>query len=335
MYKKIVMTKTPLRISFLGGGTDISNFYIKNQGLVVSCTIDKFVYVTVKEHGPLFLKNYRLNYSKSENKNKLNLIQNDIIRETLKKIRIYKPLYISSISDIPANSGLGSSSAFTVGLIKALYEFKKKKISNLNVAKLACEIEISRVKSPIGKQDQYATAIGGFNALSFNKDSSVIIKKFNKKKTIKKIFDNSVFIWVGRTRKTNDILKHQNSKLKINLNDLISIKNLAKLLIARINNNDFSINDLGNLMNENWKLKKNLSKKISSNKIQKIYDSAIKNGSLGGKLLGAGGGGFLFLVVKKENIEKFKRNMKNIHKNLRIIQYNFFEKGSQTILSIS
>ena len=334
MYKKLVITKTPLRVSFLGGGTDLSNFYLKNSGLVVSSTIDKFIYVTIKQHGELFFRNYRLNYSKSENKNNLNLIQNDIIRETLKIIKINTPIYISSISDIPAHSGLGSSSAFTVGLIKALYEFKNMKISNINAAKLACEIEINRVKSPIGKQDQYATSIGGLNALYFKKNSDVIVQKLKKKKIINKIFDNSVFIWVGRPRKANTILKHQNSRIRKNLKNLYLIKDLAKILTNKIKKDKVTLNEIADLMNNNWSLKKNLSKKISSNNIHKIYNYALDCGSLGGKLLGAGGGGFLFLIVKKKEIKNFKKKMNHIFKKLKIMQFKHYENGSEILMSL-
>ena len=333
MYKKIVITKTPLRISFSGGGTDISNFYKKQSGIVITSTIDKFVYVTVKEHGELFNRNYRLNYSRAENKNKLNKIQNDIIRETLKVIKINKPIYISSISDIPTNTGLGSSSAFTVGLIKALYEFKNKKISNVAVAKLASEIEIKKVKSPIGKQDQYSTSIGGLNILEFKKNNNVLIQKIKKKKLIKEIFNNSIFVWVGGARKANKILEDQNKKIKVNLKKLSNLKKLTKELQWAININKFSINNFAEIVKKGWEIKKKLSNKILNKKIIKIYSSAIQNGSLGGKLLGAGGGGFLFLVIKKKNILTFKKNMLSLHKDIKIIDFNYYDKGAVVLFS--
>lgn len=334
MYKKIVTTRTPLRVSFLGGGTDIPIFYKKKNGIVISSSIDKFVYVTVKRHGPLFFKNYRLNYSRTENKNKLGDIENNIIRETLKLIKINKPIYISSISDVPAHTGLGSSSAFTVGLIKALYEFKNKKISNLEVAKLACKIEINKVKSPIGKQDQYATAIGGFNCIYFSKNSNVKVKKITKINIIKNIFNNSFFVWIGGLRKTNDILKDQNSRLRINLKNLTTLKNLTSYLYKQIKNDNFTITEFAELLNASWQIKKNLSKKINSNMITKIYNLAIKNGALGGKLLGAGAGGFLFLVVKKKESLKFYKKMCTNNKNLRIMRYKYYEKGTEVVMSL-
>lgn len=334
MYKKIVVTKTPLRVSFLGGGTDIPNFYKKNSGLVLSSTIDKFIYVTVKEHGSLFFSKYRLNYSKTENKNNLNSIQNDIIRETLKFIKIDKPIYISSISDVPSNSGLGSSSAFTVGLIKALYEFKNEKISNLNAAKLACKIEIEKLMSPIGKQDQYASAKGGLNFFNFYKNSDVKISEIKKKNFIKKIFENSVLIWVGGPRKANNILKDQNKRLKTNQKNLFLIKKFAKIFYLKIKKNNFSFEDLTILINKSWSLKKKLSKKILTSRIQKIYKAARQQGSFGGKLLGAGGGGFLFLFVKKNNILNFKEKMTLIDKKIKFIDFKYYQKGTEVVLSL-
>jgi D-glycero-alpha-D-manno-heptose-7-phosphate kinase len=210
MKKKIVVTRTPLRISFFGGGTDISSFYKKYSGDIFSTTINKYIYVTVKEHGKIFSEKYRLNYSISERKKKINDIKNNIIKETIRHLKIHRPLYISSVGDLPSKSGLGSSSSFTVGLIKALYEFESKKISKKELAELACKIEIDILKNPIGKQDQYAAAFGGLNHIAFFKNSGVKVNyKKNYIKFIKKIFDNSLLLYTGITRKASDILAAQ------------------------------------------------------------------------------------------------------------------------------
>ena len=333
MYKKIVITKTPLRVSLFGGGTDIKNFYKKNTGSVISSTIDKFIYITVKEHGKLFNENYRLNYSRTENKKNLTKIENNIIREVLKKIKINKPLYISSISDIPSGSGLGSSSAFTVGLIKALYEFKNKKISNLQIAKLACEIEIDKVKSPIGRQDQYATAVGGFNIIKFNKNSSVTVKQIKDLKIIRTIFRNSIAIWLGNVRKTNIILHDQNQRFLKNEKKLLEIKKITQIFEKNLKKK-FSINEFSKLLYKSWLIKKILSKKISTKKILKIYDIALNNGSIGGKVLGAGGGGFVFLMVKPHNKAKLKKEILKINKHIQIEKFGFYKSGSEIILSL-
>ena len=178
---KTIITRTPLRISFFGGGSDIKKFYSKKRGMVISSTIDKFIYVTIKKHGKTFDEKYRLNYQKSENVNNVNNIKNNIIRESLKYLKITEPLYISTIADIPSMSGLGSSSSFTVGLLKGLFALKNKKISKKKLAELACKIEIDLLKSPIGKQDQYAAAYGGINKFVFYKKNVQVysLKKKN------------------------------------------------------------------------------------------------------------------------------------------------------------
>jgi len=334
MFKKIVVTRTPLRVSFLGGGTDIANFYKKYSGLSVASTINKFIYVTVKEHGKLFNRSFRLSYSKTENKNKLDNVQNDIIRETLKLIKVNKPLYISSISDIPANSGLGSSSAFTVGLVKALYEFKNIKISNLKIAKIASKIEIEKVRSPIGKQDQYSTAMGGFNSIFFKRNSSVVVKKINRINFINEIFENCVFIWLGKTRKTNNILAGQNKFFHLNKEKLIRIKQLANNFLDIVKKKIFSLDDITKLIDSSWGIKKTLSKKINNKKIQKIYNESIRNGCLGGKVLGAGGGGFLLVMIRKNRIKNFIKCMKNYDNNLMISKFKFEPNGSEVIVSL-
>ena len=215
MQKKLVISKTPLRVSFFGGGTDIKNFYSKQKGKVISTTIDKYVYVTVKEHGELFRRNFRLNYSKSENKNKLSKIENNIIRETLREIKIKRPIYISSISDVPYRTGLGSSSSFAVGLINALLAFEGRNITKKKIAELACKIEINVLKNPIGKQDQYAATFGGFNLITFNKNSVLVNPLKEKKNFIKMVFDNSVLIYTGNTRSASKILKDQKTIILI------------------------------------------------------------------------------------------------------------------------
>ena len=213
---KTIITKTPLRISFFGGGSDIKKFYLKKRGLIISSTIDKYIYVTIKRHGNTFDEKYRINYQQSENVNKINKIKNNIIRESLKYLKIDEPLYISTIADIPARSGLGSSSSFTIGLLKGLFELKNKKISKKELAELACKIEIDVIKSPIGKQDQYAAAFGGLNKFIFSKNS-VSIESLEKKIDPKFIFQNLQLFFTGIYRSTNSILSsiHNSSENKI------------------------------------------------------------------------------------------------------------------------
>lgn len=323
MQGKLVISKTPLRVSFFGGGTDIKNFYSKRKGKVISTTIDKYVYVTVKEHGELFRRKFRLNYSKSENKNKLNKIENNIIRETLREMKIKRPIYISSISDVPYRTGLGSSSSFTVGLINALSAFEGRNITKKKIAELACKIEINVLKNPIGKQDQYAATFGGFNLITFNKNSVLVNPLKEKKNFIKMVFDNSVLIYTGNTRSASKILKDQKNNYNSNLLKLNLLKNISEKFL-KLSNKNLTLENFSNLLNKNWEIKKELSKKINSRKIEKIINLCYKNNALAVKLLGAGGGGFVFALIKKKNINSLKKKMKKYE----FVNLRFEPKGS-------
>jgi D-glycero-alpha-D-manno-heptose-7-phosphate kinase len=330
----MIITRTPYRISLYGGGSDIPKYYnySKRGGAVISFSLKRYIYIIVKKS---FDKNFHLKYSEFEKVKKIEHIKHNLIREILKYFKIKEGLEIHSIGDFPGKgTGLGSSSAFAVGLIKALYQFKNTKISSAEIAKLACKIEINKVKSPIGKQDQYSTAIGGFNVIRFNKNSKVVINKFKDEKFVKSIFKNSIFIWSGKARKANPILLDQNKRFNFNEKNLINIKNLANDFIIKLKDKSLSFAEFANLVDKSWKLKINLSKKIYNNSIKKIYNEAIRNGCLGGKLLGAGGGGFLFLIIKKNNIEKFKKKMNVFNKDLQIMQFQYDKNGSEILLNL-
>ena len=210
-----ITTKTPLRISFFCGGTDMEYFYKKSGGKVISTAINKYIYVTVKSQNIFFDENYRLNYSKTERVNKVENIQNKIIKECLKYTKIKSKIYISTVSDIPDSTGLGSSSAFTVGLLKALYEAKNEKKTNSEIAKIASIIEIQKIKSPIGKQDQYACAIGDFNIITFNPNGSVKIKRVKNRKFIDNLFLKSCLIWTGKYKISSKNLNFQKKILNL------------------------------------------------------------------------------------------------------------------------
>lgn len=328
MKKKIVVTRTPLRISFFGGGTDISSFYKKYSGDIFSTTINKYIYVTVKEHGKIFSQKYRLNYSISERKKNINDIKNNIIRETIRYLKIHRPLYISSVGDVPNKSGLGSSSSFTVGLIKALYELESKKISKKELAELACKIEIEILKNPIGKQDQYAAAYGGLNHISFFKNSRVKVSyKKNYIKFIKKIFNNSLLLYTGITRNASDILAAQKKQKEV-FDKLIRIKKICNEFI-KIKNKKLSLKIFQDYLDESWKIKKDLTNKISNYKINKIYRLSKLNGAKSLKLLGAGGGGFFFILIDKNKKKLFKKNMSKY----KFLDLKYENEGSKVILS--
>ena len=222
---KKVITKTPVRISFIGGGTDFPDYFNLYGGKVISASINKYIYVTVKEHSHLFNEKFRLNYSETESVNNVNDIKNEITRACLKFLNIKNPLYISTISDLPTSAGLGSSSTFTVGLLNALHYYSTgKKVSSKQLAKEASFIETIMLKKPIGYQDHYAAAYGGLNKITFSK-KKVTVKKINiNKKKISLLFDYLVLIWSKIQRDSSSVLKSQKKNIKKNIDHLNQLK---------------------------------------------------------------------------------------------------------------
>jgi D-glycero-alpha-D-manno-heptose-7-phosphate kinase len=326
--RKIITTVTPQRISFAGGGTDISYFYEKHGGLALSTTIDKFIYVTVKVHNELFKKKYRLNYSITEHVDDIEEIKNDIVRECIRFIGIDEALYISSISDLPAQSGLASSSSFAVGLLSALHQLKGDHVSIAQIAEEACHIEIDILKKPIGKQDQYAAAYGGINLFKFNKSGTVDLTPVSNE-NISIILQNSLLFYTDIQRSADDVLNDQKIEFAKNEKNLLEIKDIAYDFYKLINEPNPQLAKLGEFLNRNWISKKALSKKISNDLIDSYYQIALANGALGGKLLGAGGGGFLFLIANKKDHKKII-NALNV---LSRVDFNFEPIGTRTLLN--
>ena len=322
---KIVTTKTPLRISFSGGGTDMPYFYEKHGGITISSSIDKFIYVTIKKHSN-FKEKYRLNYSETEIVNNIDQIRNLRIRETLKYFNVREPLYINTISDLPYNTGLGSSSAFLIGLIKAIYKLKNIKINLSKICEIAFKIENKITNNSLGKQDHYIAAHGGLKKILYNK-KSVNVKKINlTKKNLKYLNDNSIFFWTGKLRLSNKNLFEQKKNFKINQKNLIKLKYLSLEFEKELKKNKLNLKTIGNFLDINWKLKKNFSKNISNNHLDKIYRDAIDNGCYGGKLLGAGGGGFFLFICEKKYQKKIIKKLSNCKK----INFCFENSGVNT-----
>ena len=318
-----VLTRTPHRVSFFGGGTDLESFYSKSAGVTFSTSINNYVYVGVKKHTKFFNEKYRIVYSKTELQNKISKIENEIVRETLKFCNFIDPIYINSISDLPSSSGLGSSSAFTVGLLKAIYSLMNIKKKNVELAEEACEIEIKKIKKPIGKQDQYACAVGDVNLIEYYPTGSVSIKKReNVKKFIDKIMSNTLLIWTGISRKSEIILKDQNLQIKKNTiqDNMLKIKYICREVYEELSNYDGkNFNYLRNFfiksLNDTWNVKKSLHKDMTNSQIDKIIKIANKNckNKLGIKLLGAGAGGFIMVTgIKDPNLLQKKLLKKKI-----------------------
>jgi D-glycero-alpha-D-manno-heptose-7-phosphate kinase len=315
----LIISKTPLRISFAGGGTDLRSYYKNNKyGAVLNASINSYLYVSVKKQSILFGGEYRLNYSETEMVSDLNLIKNPIIRECIKFLDISEKLYISTIADAPASTGLGSSSSFSVGLLNALYKFKRENVSAGRLAEEAAYIECDILKRPMGKQDHYAAAYGGINYMRFYDDETVTVRPLNMtSKNLKKFSSSIAMFWTNITRSSESVLKEQDEKNKSNENVLTNMKDQALELSNILSETNFSIKKVGKLMNKGWGYKKTLASKVSNQSIDHWYSKALKSGAYGGKISGAGGGGFLTLIsepskhsmlvdaLEKEGLKKY------------------------------
>jgi D-glycero-alpha-D-manno-heptose-7-phosphate kinase len=292
------LTIAPLRASFVGGGTDFFDYYQKNGGAVVSTAISKYVYVHVKRHDPLFQERYRISYSEIEHTQSRDTIKNKIVRKSLELLELDEPLQISTSADLPSASGLGSSSSFTVALLLALHSIKGESVGPLQLAEEACTVEIEMLKSPIGKQDQYAAAFGGMNFVEFGSSEKITIQPLIKDSTsFDSFFSNSLLIWTKQTREANDILQNQKNKINENQNNLNKLLELAYLLRDTLVSNPTNLEKIGSIILQSWDIKKQLNNQIQINKADDIIN-LIKEYSFGHKLLGAGGGGFIYTLLK-------------------------------------
>ena len=321
----MIIARTPLRISFAGGGSDLPSFYRHEQGAVLSTSIDKYVYIAIHEY---FQSNQTLlKYSKTEQVNSYDEIQHPIFKECLSMMDIFG-VDISSIADVPAGTGLGSSSSFTVCLLNALHAYNRRYVSPEYLASTACDIEINRLGDPIGKQDQYAAAYGGLNFITFNKDESVSVEKIIMDPNAKKQLDeNLIMIFTGETRSASKILKDQSKEMS-NVDKRLVVKKMVDMaydLKDVLQNND--IDDFGRILHEGWLLKQSISAGISNETINTLYNKGLEAGALGGKLLGAGGSGFILFYCPKEKQEAFRKEMSSYQE----LPFKFDNSGSKII----
>lgn len=327
----MIISKTPLRISFAGGGTDLRSYYKHNRyGAVLSTSIDSYIYVSVKKQTSLFQEKYRLNYSETEQVDNINDIKNPIIRECLKYLEIDEQLYISTIADAPASTGLGSSSTFCVGLLNALYKFKGKVISAGRLAEEAAHIECDILQRPMGKQDHYAAAYGGINYIRFYDDETVTVRPLNMtSKNLKKFSDSIAMFWTGITRPSESVLKEQDGNNRINEDILKKMKDQALELSSILTQTELSIKNVGALLNHGWEYKKTLASKITNQSIDDWYTKALIHGALGGKISGAGSGGFLSLIAEPSKHAELSYELKK----LGLKEYRFGMDSSGTVVS--
>jgi len=303
----LVITRTPLRVSFAGGGTDLADFYNCEHGAVFSTAIDKYIYVTVKRHGSVFNEAVRINYSKSEQVNEIDEVENDIARECLRFLEVKPPIYVSTVADLPASTGLGGSSSFAVGLLNALHAFRGERVSAGQLAEEACHIEIDVLKQPIGKQDQYAAAFGGLNFFCFKPGGSVTVEPHRVANGgLKDLFDNILMFWTGHQRDAGSVLSEQKANTALKMESLIKMRDHAYDLQALTSNGHFDPEQFGRVLHESWQLKRQLASTITTGQIDHWYETALNAGATGGKLCGAGGGGFLLFIVNPLNQQRVR-----------------------------
>lgn len=309
----MLITCTPFRVSFFGGGTDLPSFYKREAGRVLSTTIAAHMYITVHQLSPFYPFNIRLSYSRTEQVKEINEVKHPVIRECLKMLKIDKPIEITSIADIPAKTGLGSSSSFTVGLLHSLHAFKGEYVSPDQLAEEACHVEIDLLREPIGRQDQYAAAFGGLRTYTFREDNTVSVRPvICKGETISCLFDNLMMFYVGGTRKAKDILREQSRKTTDNIENLRRMREMCEEGEEILRVGPENILAFGHLLHAAWQLKRSLASKISNPKIDECYERALKAGAIGGKLLGAGGTGFLLLFVEKNKQPQVRKTLGNL-----------------------
>ena len=324
----MIIARSPLRISLGGGGTDLPSYYREHEGFLIAAAIDKYVYVTINRP---FNEGIYLKYSEIEHVKTVDEVSHNIIREALKLENLNTPqVEISSIADLPSGTGLGSSGSFTTALLKALYAYRHRHINPEELAELACAIEIDRLKEPIGKQDQYIASVGGITCFAFHKDNSVTFAPLKiSRETFHALEDNLLLFFTGFSRSASEILKDQHIKSQKNdvdmLNNLHFVKEIGYLSKDALESGN--TDKFGELMHQHWEHKKKRSGGMSNQDIDTWYETALKNGAIGGKVVGAGGGGFLMFMA--HDATKLRSAMKK--SGLQEVRFKFDFEGAKVI----
>ncbi len=312
-------TQAPLRVSLFGGGTDFPEYFNNNKGAVLGFSINKYIYTFASQMHESVDSKFRISYKNMEQVNHIKDINHPIIRTILSKNSLFKKnkWHFGTLADVPAGTGLGSSSAFTVSFLELINKISKKKKSKINIAKQANMIERNILKENVGLQDTFHSSIGGLNIFKFYKNKTVIHKVKISKNKINLLNKSMVMCYVGNPRKSSNISKLHIKKIKNRKNEnylnemYLSVEKAKKILLGY--NGDVMLIELGNLLNQNWNMKKNLSEKISNKKIDNIINIGLKNGAYGAKLCGAGGGGFVFFLIKESYKKKLKEQLTYKH----------------------
>ena len=330
----MIISRSPVRITLGGGGTDLPSYYSKYEGALIAAAIDKYTLVTAHTR---FDNDIKLNYSKTEIVKDLNEINHNIFRESLKLLKIKKGIELTSLSDLPSSSGLGTSGSFTIALLNALHTYKKDFISQKQLAEEACYIEMEVLGEPIGKQDQYISSFGGITYFEFDKSGKVKVEPVKMTEEARdELHNNIILFYTGITRSASNILKEQDSKSKNDENSTIEtlhkIKEIGLETKKAFEKGD--IDKFGGFLNEHWNIKKKLSGKISNPFIDECYNHAINNGALGGKIMGAGGGGFFMFYHNGNNNDKTQFIKAMNTKGLKKMRFNFDFEGTKIVLNM-
>jgi D-glycero-alpha-D-manno-heptose-7-phosphate kinase len=320
----MIITRTPFRISFAGGGSDLDGYYSREPGVVLSAAIDKYVYLSVKSHFDL---NFRISYSKTEFADTVDQIDHPIVRECLRSLKITRGCEIVSMADLPARTGLGSSSSFTVGLLHALYAIEGKVVSPERLAREACEIEIEKLKEPIGKQDQYIAAYGGLQLIQFNPDGTVFVDPVACTADTRRELDRRLLMFfIGGARDAREVLSRQQANMSQKIQVVRAMCDIARQL-REVLTEGRDLNVFGRLLHEAWQAKKSLESSISNPKIDQCYERGLSAGALGGKLLGAGGGGFLLFFCEPHHQAHLREELSD----LRELPFSLDPEGSKIV----
>ena len=309
----MIITRTPFRISFAGGGTDLREFYSEEPGQVISTSINKFIYVVIKRQLGIVEQKYRISWSKVEFTNRIEDIEHPIVREALKLFEIDFPIEITTFTDIPGQTGLGSSSAFTVGLVHALHALKGEMVTKHVLAHEAARIEVDLLSRSMGKQDHYAAAYGNLNVFTFNSNEVVSVEPVLYRQESKKAIEkNLMLFYLAMKRDASEILDTQKRETQNKRENLRELQSLVEPL-RQIFSDGKDLNQFGEILHQGWEIKRKLTNVISSTEIDTYYDKARKAGAIGGKLLGAGGGGFLLFYVVKEKQKAVREALSDLY----------------------
>jgi D-glycero-alpha-D-manno-heptose-7-phosphate kinase len=325
----MIITRTPFRISFFGGGTDYPHWYKEHNGTVLSTTINKYCYISCRYLPPFFPYKYLIRYFNREEVKNVSQINHPSVRECLKYLKINKGIEMVHTSDIPARSGVGSSSSFTVGFLNALTALEGKMITKRSLARDAIYVEQELLKENVGSQDQVAAAFGGLNKIEFGGDLNFYVQPLTISQENLKLFqDHLMLFFTGLSRTASNIAKEQIESIPIRKRELRIMDELVDEAISILSGDYNNIIEIGNLLNETWEIKKHLTKLISNNTIEEIYNIAMNAGALGGKLLGAGGGGFILFFVSPEHQLSVKERLKDF----LYVPFRFENLGSQVVM---